>query len=96
MCSLACFHYRPLVDIVFWTYNILEPSGRKKWGAIPLSKKVGGPDPKLRLCQTGNSACLVLWPQGRGPCEQKIISQGEGLMCSSLKIPGTLANGDRV
>jgi len=30
MCSLACFHYRPLVDIVFWTCNILEPSGRKK------------------------------------------------------------------
>jgi len=26
----ACFHCRPLVDIVFWACNILEPSGRKK------------------------------------------------------------------
>jgi len=51
--NLACFHYRPLVDIVFWICNILEPSGRKSEGGPSPSPKIGGPDPpsplKLRL-----------------------------------------------
>jgi len=47
--NLACFHYRPLIDIVFWACNILKPSGRKKWGGpSPLSKKWGvRPPPKV-------------------------------------------------
>jgi len=50
--NLACFHYRPLVDIVFWACNILESSGRKKWGGPSPLQKVGvrTPRPSLKLC----------------------------------------------
>jgi len=41
MCSVECLHYRLVVDIVFWTCNILELSGRKKWVGSSLSKKWG-------------------------------------------------------